>query len=130
VDPSLPLAPAALSALESFEGDALGATVAASARSSAELIAAARRSAGALPVRTKSSLSSLSLEEKSPAVASSSASSSGSIEDIALRAEALSALPDKLLKIGDGFRRVPSPLETMVAFAEEEASRDSSRLVK
>ena len=42
----------------------------------------------------------------------------------------LPAFPQKLLVIGDGFRRVPSPLEVMVAFAEEEASRDSSRLVK
>ena len=54
----------------------------------------------------------------------------GVSEDTALSLTLLPVFPQKLLVIGDGFRRVPSPLEVMVAFAEEEASRDSSRLVK
>lgn len=117
VDPSLPLGPTALSALESFETDALGSTVPSSeVRTAGELESAARRAGAGVPVRTR----------RSPA----GSPSSGSFEDVALRAEPLAALPQKLLKIEDGFRRVSSPLESMVAFAEEEASRDSSRLAK
>ena len=115
VDPSLPLGPAALAALETFENDALGSTVSPEVRTASELEAAARRSGAGVPVRTR----------RSPAEGSS-----GSFEDVALRAEPLAALPQKLLKIEDGFRRVSSPLEAMVAFAEEEASHDSSRRTK
>jgi hypothetical protein len=103
-----------LDALESFERDALGA-VTAIAVSPAQLVAAARRAAaGAVPVRVKRPLSA----------------AGGTVEDVATALTPLPAFPQKLLAIGDGFRRVPSPLEGMVAFAEDEASRDSSRLVK
>jgi hypothetical protein len=115
VDPSLPLGPAALTVLEAFENDALGATAHRESRTAGEMVAAARRAAQALPIRTHSL--SLSLEERSRG--------GSSYEDIALRAEPLPALPAKLLKIGDGFRRVSSPLEVMVAFAEEEAAHRS-----
>jgi hypothetical protein len=116
VDPSLPLGPAALSALEGFESDALGSTVSSpNIRTASELESAARRAGAGVPVRS---------------LRSSAGGARGSLEDISLRAEALPALPQKLLKIEDGFRRVSSPLETMVAFAEEEASRDSSRRAK
>lgn len=116
VDPSLPLGPAGLGALEGFESDALGSTVSSpETRTASELESAARRAGAAVPVRMRRA---------------SQGGSSGSFEDIALRAEPLAALPQKLLKIDDGFRRVSSPLETMVVFAEEEASHNSSGLAK
>ena len=114
VDASVRLSRAALDALDSFEKDALGST-AASIASPARLVGAARRSAdGAVPVLVRRSLGA----------------SRGTSDDTVLSLTPLPAFPQKLLVIGDGFRRVPSPLEVMVAFAEEEASRDSSRLVK
>ncbi len=114
VDGTVRLSPAALDALESFEKDALG-SAAAPGVSPAQLVGAARRAAGgAVPVRVKRPLSS----------------AGGVVEDVATAVTPLPAFPQKLLIVGDGFRRVPSPLEEMVAFAEDEASRDSSRLVK
>jgi hypothetical protein len=115
VDPALPLGPAALTAIESFEHDAVGSTVSSDVRTASELESAARRAGAGVPVRTR----------RSPAEGAS-----GSFEDVALRAEPLAALPQNLLKIDEGFRRVSSPLENMVAFSEEEASRDSSRRTK
>lgn len=114
VDGSIRLSPAALDALESFEKDALGSG-AGPAVSTAQLVVAARRaSEGAVPVRVSRPLSS----------------AGGVAEDVVTSLVPLPAFPRKLLVIGDGFRRVPSPLEAMVAFAEEEAAHDSSRLVK
>jgi hypothetical protein len=113
VDGTVRLSPAALEALEAFETDALG-SAAAPAVSPARLVAAARRAAGAVPVRVKRPLSS----------------AGGSVEDVVTTLTPLPAFPQKLLAIGEGFRRVASPLEEVVAFAEDEASRDSSRLVK
>jgi hypothetical protein len=114
VDETVRLSPAALDALESFEKDALGSGDA-PAVSTARLVNAARRAAdGAVPVRVRRPLSS----------------AGGVVEDVVTSLTPLPAFPQKLFVIGDGFRRVPSPLEVMVAFAEEEASRDSSRLVK
>jgi hypothetical protein len=114
VDAAVRLSPAALDALEAFEKDALGAA-SASGVPPAQLVAAARRAAdGAVPVRVKRPL----------------AAAGGTAEDVVTALTPLPAFPQKLLAIGDGFRRVASPLEEMVAFAEDEASRDSSRLVK
>jgi hypothetical protein len=114
VDGTVRMSSAALDALEAFEKDALGA-VTASGVSPAQLVAAARRAAdGAVPVRVKRPL----------------AASGGTVEDVVTTLTPLPTFPQKLLAIGDGFRRVASPLEEMVAFAEDEASRDSSRLVK
>lgn len=114
VDGTVRLLPAALDALESFEKDALG-SAAVPTVSPAQLVGAARRAAdGAVPVRVRRPLSS----------------AGGVVEDVVTSLTPLPAFPQKLLVIGDGFRRVPSPLEEMVAFAEDEASRDSSRLVK
>ncbi|MBK9064830.1 MAG: hypothetical protein IPL89_16825 [Acidobacteria bacterium] len=114
VDGTVRLSPAALDALEAFEKDALGAA-SSSGVSPAQLVAAARRAAdGAVPVRVKRPL----------------AAAGGTVEDVVTALTPLPAFPQKLLAIGDGFRRVASPLEEMVAFAEDEASRDSSRLVK
>jgi hypothetical protein len=114
VDGTVRLLPAALDALESFEKDALG-SAAAPTVSPAQLVGAARRAAdGAVPVRVRRPLSL----------------GGGVVEDVVTALTPLPVFPQKLLVIGDGFRRVPSPLEVMVAFAEDEASRDSSRLVK
>lgn len=113
VDGTVRLSRAALDALESFEKDALG-SAAAPMVSPAQLVGAARRAGGAVPVRVRRTLGA----------------GGGTSDDTALSLTLLPVFPQKLLVIGDGFRRVPSPLEVMVAFAEEEASRDSSRLVK
>ncbi len=115
VDPALPLGTASLDALEAFENDALGATGVREAHTTPELVAAARRSTQALPVRTRSLLRTSAEPSLGVSV----------WEDIPLRVESVPTLPEKLLRIGDGFRRAPSPLETMVAFAEEEAARMS-----
>ncbi len=45
----------------------------------------------------------------------------GTVEDVATRIEPLPAVPKALLNVPDGFRRVPHPLEMMVAHAEREA---------
>ncbi len=113
VDGTVRLSAAALDAMEAFERDALGAA-SSPAVSPAQLVAAARRAAGAVPVFVRRPLSA----------------AGGTAEDVVTALTPLPAFPQKLLVIGDGFRRVPSPLEEMVAFAEDEASRDSSRLVK
>lgn len=114
VDGTVRLTRAALDALESFEKDALG-SAAAPVFSPTQLVGAARRAAGgAVPVRVRRQLSA----------------GGGAVEDTVTALTNLPIFPQKLLVIGDGFRRVPSPLEVMVAFAEEEASRDSSRLVR
>jgi hypothetical protein len=113
VDGAIRLSRAALDSLDSFEKDALG-SAAASMVSPVQLVGAARRAAdGAVPVRVRRPLST-----------------GGTVEDLVTALTPLPVFPQKLLVIGDGFRRVPSPLEVMVTFAEEEASRDSSRLVK
>jgi hypothetical protein len=113
VDGTVRLSGPALDALESFENDALGSGAARVAP--ARLVAAARRAAnGAIPVHVRRPL----------------AAGGGSAEDVVTSLTPLPSVPQKLLVIGDGFRRVASPLEEMVAFAEDEASRDSSRLVK
>lgn len=113
VDGTVRLSAAALDALEAFETDAL-AGAASPAVSSTRLVAAARRGAGAVPLRVRRPLSA----------------AGGTVEDVTASLTPLAAFPQKLLVIGEGFRRVASPLEDMVAFAEDEASRDSSRLVK
>jgi hypothetical protein len=113
VDGSARLIPAALDALDSFERDVLGAASKGEPPLSS-LAAAARRAGGAVPVRVRRTLGA----------------GGGTSDDTAVSLTLLAVFPQKLLLIGDGFRRVPSPLEVMVAFSEEEASRDSSRLVK
>jgi hypothetical protein len=113
VDGTVRLSRAALDALDSFDGDALGSAAPLTV-SPAQLVGAARRAGGAFPVHVRRTLGA----------------SGGTLDDTAYSLTHLPVFPQKLLVIGDGFRRVPSPLEVMAAFAEEEASRDSSRLVK
>ncbi len=114
VDGTLRLTPAALDALESFERDVLGSASRGEVNVSSLAAAARRAAGGAVPVRVRRSLGA----------------DRGTSDDTALSLTPLPAFPQKLLVVGDGFRRVASPLEVMVAFAEEEASHDSSRLVK
>ena len=114
VDGTVRLTPTALDALEAFERDVLGAASKNDVPVSALAAAARRAASGAVPVRVLRSLSA----------------GRGTSDDTALSLTPLPVFPQKLLVVGDGFRRVASPLESMVAFAEEEASRDSSRLVK
>jgi hypothetical protein len=45
------------------------------------------------------------------------------IEDVATRLEKIERFPMNLVTVPDGYRRVPHPLEVMVAFVEEEAAR-------
>jgi hypothetical protein len=112
-DGTVRLTPAALRAIEGFERDVLGA--ASKEDVSMHVLAAAARRAvgGAVLVRVRRPLGA-----------------GGTSDDTALSLTPLAAFPQKLLVVGDGFRRVPSPLEVMVDFAEGEALRDSSRLVK
>lgn len=113
LDGTVRLTPAALLALESFERDVLAAASKDDAPAHVLTAAARRAGGGAFPVRVRRTLGA-----------------GGTSDDTALSVVPLPAFPQRLLAVGDGFRRVPSPLEVMVAFAEEEASRDSSRLVK
>lgn len=114
VDGTVRLTPAALNALEAFERDVLGAASKERVPVSALASAVRRAAGGAVPVRVRRSLGA----------------DRGTSDDTAVSLAPLPAFPQKLLVVGDGFRRVASPLEVMVAFAEGEASRDSSRLVK
>jgi len=113
VDGSVTLGAAALDALESFEKEALGAGTAGSADGATRsaLLAAARRAAGgALPLRTRRT-----------------SAAGGTLEDVVTSVVPLPSLPPQLLAVGEGFHRVPSPLEAMVAFAEEDAALSASR---
>jgi hypothetical protein len=114
VDGTVRLTPAALDALEAFERDVFGAASKDEVPMSSLAAAARRAAGGAVPVRIRRSLGA----------------DRGMSDDTALSLTPLPAFPQKLLVVEDGFRRVASPLEVMVAFAEEEALRDSSRLVK
>jgi len=116
VDGSVTLGAAALDALENFEREALGAETAVSADGTtpSALVAAARRAAGgALPLRVRRT-----------------DAAGGSSEDVVSAVVLLPTLPPPLLAVGEGFRRVPSPLEAMVAFAEEEAALSAPRSPK
>ena len=110
LDGSMRLGAAALDALEAFENEALGAG-APDGVGPAALVAAARRAAdGGVPLRVRRPLPG-----------------GGTSEDVVLSLRPLPSVSQSLLVVGEGFRRVVSPLEEMVAFAEEEAARDPSR---
>lgn len=111
VDGAVRLSAEAREALLRFESDALGAATRSAAEPTvADLIDAVReKTNGAFPVRTRR-----------PVAASDAAA--GLIEDEVTRLETLPAFPQKLVAAGPGFRRIASPLETMVAFAEDDAA--------
>ena len=117
-DNSIRLTPDGLAALSSFETDVLGELVRHDGEATlANLIGETRKKAdGAFVVRTSRPVSKGSASDK--------------IDNIVTRLESIPALPSDLLSIPEGFKRVSHPLEAMTAFAEEEASHDSSAYAK
>jgi hypothetical protein len=115
VDDSIRLSPEARVALAAFETEVLGELVVAEGE-----IPLARRMA---EVRTKAN-GAFVVRTRRPV----SRSVAELTEDIVTRLESVAAIPTEMLSIPEGFRRVPHPLEQMVAFAEEDASHDSSAL--
>jgi len=111
LDPAVPLAPAALDALERFENQVLGARDMEEVAFSRYIAAARKHAEGAFPIRTVRPLS-----------AEGGVSEAGTVEDVALRLEPVATVPRELLTVPEDYRRVPHPLEQMVAFAEEEAA--------
>jgi hypothetical protein len=113
LDPTVRLEPTALAQLADFETEVLSTTPGGSQVTwSRGLVAARERGAGAFPVRTIR-----------PLPISGDGTRAGSLEDVATRLEPIERLPVDLLTVLEGYRRVTHPLETMVAFAEEEAAR-------
>ncbi len=113
LDPAVQLSGAAEEALDRFDR-AVSGRGGSPAGTDADLIGAARRRAeGAFVVR--------SLRRSERGV---------EIEEVVDRIQPLPSLPRKLVVPEDGLRRVPSPLEISVAFAEEEAARRAPALPK
>lgn len=111
VDPSVRLSAAAQDALDSFTR-AISGPSATAAPASAELIGAARRRAGgAFVVRSVRT-----------------SGGGGEIEEIVEKLGPAASVPGTLLVPEEGLRRVPSPLEVVVSFAEEEAARRAPAL--
>jgi len=108
VDPGIRLGPAALTALERFQDEVLGARKIEGVAYSRYISAARKHAGGAVPIRTAR-----------PAAA---AHDEGTIEDLALRLETVAAVPQELLTVPEGYRRVVHPLELMVTHAEEQAA--------
>jgi hypothetical protein len=107
----------ARTALLGFETEALGVPAPDGDVSHAELMSAARDATeGAFPVRTHRRVGRDGSETE--------------LEDVVTRLEPITSVPPKLLSIPETFRRIPSPLEAMVSFAEEEAARSSTALKK
>lgn len=100
-------------ALRAFESEALGDLVPRAGRASlADLMAAAREQAGgAVPVITRR-----------PLLDRDGRDTGRVMEQIGTRLASLPAFPKKLLLLPETLKRVPSPLETLVSFAEDEAA--------
>jgi hypothetical protein len=112
VDPAVRLTPAAMEGFEAFDR-ALAATHKTDEVPFSSYVRAGREHAGgALPIRTR---------RPSSAVAARAGDAS-IIEDVVTRIEQLEELPVELVKVPDGFRRVPHLLEQLVAYAEEQAA--------
>ncbi len=106
VDPSMKMSTAALDALEEFSR-AVSGPRAGDGPSGSDLIAAARRkAAGAFVVRSVRSTGR-----------------GGEVEEFVEKLTRASSVPRNLVVPEEGLRRVPSPLEIVVSFAEEEAAR-------
>lgn len=104
LDPSVTLGEGARAALRRFEIDVLaGGKI----QGFSQCVAAARDEArGAFPIRTERR--------------STTRAGAARIVDETVRLESLVSVPAELLRVPDGMRRVPHPLEAVVAFAEEE----------
>jgi hypothetical protein len=113
VDPTLRLEKAALDALKSFETEVTGELDPEPGRPTlSALISAARESAqGAFALRTRRNL-----------VSPEGTDTGLVLEENVTNVTALPAFPKKLLVLPETLKRVPSPLETMVAYAEDEAA--------
>jgi hypothetical protein len=110
VDGSVRFTPDGLDALRSFESEATG-ELGPSRAPLADLVLAARQKGdGAFPVRTRRAL--LTPDGRD----------SGTVREDVVTRLAPQPFPKKLLELPETLRRVPSPLETMVAFAEDEAA--------
>jgi hypothetical protein len=105
--PQVRLTPAAVDALARFEREVLGAGGAKAEVPFSAYVDAARRQDRAFPLRTLRPLSAKS-------------ETAGTFEDVVTRLEPLAAIPDELLQIPEGYRRVAHPLELMVSWAEDE----------
>lgn len=110
VDPSVKLSTAAQDALDRFSRS-VSSPQPDPAPSSTELIVAARRKAGGAFV-----------------VRSVRPSGGGEIEEVVETLAPASSVPRSLLVPEEGLRRVPSPLEIVVSFSEEEAARRAPAL--
>lgn len=114
VDATVRFTPEGLDALRSFESEATG-ELTPSRAPLADLVGAARREGdGAFPVRTRRTL--LTPDGRD----------SGTVREDVVTRLAPQPFPKKLLELPETLRRVPSPLETMVAFAEDEAALRST----
>jgi hypothetical protein len=114
VDPSVRMRPAALDALSSFESALAGGGSGAAERASVtrHVATARRHAAGAVAVRTVRH------------VGKPGSDTPIRVEDVTTRLEALDDFPEELVAVPEGLRRVPHPLEGMVAFLEAEAERE------
>jgi hypothetical protein len=108
-DPRVKLSERARGAVAELEANVLEGGAGAAAGPATMLAAARGFAQGAFPVRTF---------RKTGAIAGAA-----TIEDVATRLEPLERFQTDLVKVSDGYRRVPHPLEVMVAFVEEEAAR-------
>jgi hypothetical protein len=107
-DPSISLGPGAGEALQAFEEAVSGGSGGAGPVS--ELVRALRTAGkGAFMTALKHP------------IAVKEGASERFVEEMAMRVEKLEAPPVHLLKLPENMKRVPSPLETLVLFAEEEA---------
>jgi hypothetical protein len=108
-DPRVKLSEQARGAVAELEANVLEGGAGAAAGPATMLAAARGYAQGAFPVRTF---------RKTGAIAGAA-----TIEDVATHLEPLERFQTDLVKVPDGYRRVPHPLEVMVAFVEEEATR-------
>ncbi|MCP4657969.1 MAG: hypothetical protein GY856_21380, partial [bacterium] len=100
LDPGVRLAPAALDALERFENQVLGARDMEEVAFSRYIAAARKHAEGAFPIRTVR-----------PTSTEGEVSEAGTVEDLALRLEPVTAVPQELLTVPQGYRRVVHALE-------------------
>ncbi len=108
LDRSVRLSPAAQKALSTFETEVLAAPE--DEVPSTLFVAAARaHTQGSFPVRTRRTVGN----------------SDATVEDIVTRLEAADSFSADLVSVPDGFRRIPHPLERVVAFMEDEAEYEA-----
>lgn len=123
LDPRVRLTAPALAALERFENDVLRGSGGdkAAGPSPGNLTAAARAHAGgAFPIRT---LRPIAAPGDALATFAGDARQA-TMEDVAIRLELLDDFSPDLVRVPDGLRRAPNPLEGMLEFAERELERE------